>query len=275
MIYVTKADGSKQLFDRNKVLNTCLRLRLSYEDAEKITEKIEKKVYDGIPTKKILQMIFRFASLYRKSLKYQIDLRESISLLRPKPDFEKFIGIVFETLGYEIKTNLIIPGRCIEHEIDVVAKKDDETLMIEVKHHTNPHKYTGLDTFLEVNSTLEDLKEGYNLGRHSYNFTKALVICNTKISEHAKRYAECKKINAIAWKYPQEKGLERIIEENKIYPITILKNIELEEAYKLGDIGIVTLKQLLEDPKNISSKANISLKRIQELQKEAELILTC
>ncbi|MEM5832426.1 MAG: ATP cone domain-containing protein, partial [Candidatus Aenigmatarchaeota archaeon] len=90
MIYVTKADGSKQLFDRNKVLNTCLRLRLSYEDAEKITEKIEKKVYDGIPTKKILQMIFRFASLYRKSLKYQIDLRESISLLRPKPDFEKF-----------------------------------------------------------------------------------------------------------------------------------------------------------------------------------------
>ncbi|MEM5815715.1 MAG: ATP cone domain-containing protein [Candidatus Aenigmatarchaeota archaeon] len=274
MVYVTKADGSKQPFDRNKILRTCLRLRLKYEDAEEITKEIEKRVYEGISTKKILQMIFKYASSYRKSLKYQIDLRESISLLRPKPDFEKFIGIIFDVLGYKTLTNQIVPGFCIEHEVDVIAKKDDETLLVEVKHHVNPHKYTGLDVFLEINSTLEDLKEGYKLGKHSFNFTKALVICNTKISEHAKRYASCKKIDAIAWKYPEDYGLERIIEENKLYPITILKNVELEEAYRLADFGIITLKQLLTDPKKVSSQAKISLKRIQEMQRDAMLVLS-
>lgn len=275
MIYVTKADGSKQPFDRNKIIRTCLRLQLNYNDAEKVAREIESKIYNGIPTKKILQMIFKIASNYRSSLKYQTDLRESIALLRPKPDFEKFVELIFKTLGYKTETNLLLNGACVEHEIDVIAKKDEEILLIEVKHHVNPHKYTGLDVFLEVNSTLEDLREGYKLGTHTYNFTKALVICNTKISEHGKKYAKCKKIEAIAWNYPEEFGLERIIEENKIYPITILKSLEIEEMYKFADAGIITLKQLLDNTKNIASKVKLSIKRVQQIQKEAQIILSC
>ncbi|MEM5815183.1 MAG: ATP cone domain-containing protein [Candidatus Aenigmatarchaeota archaeon] len=273
MIYVTKANGTKESFDKNKIINTCLKLKLNYQQAQEVVKKIEKKVYDGISTKKILKMIFRYAKLYRPSIGYQVDLKESISLLRPKPDFEKFIGIVFSVLGYKTETNLILKGACVEHEIDVVAKKNEETIIVEVKHHVNPHKYTGLDVFLEVNSTLEDLKEGFKIGNHPYNFSKALVICNTKISEHAKKYSLCKKIEAIAWKYPENFGLEKIIEENKIYPITFLKEISSFELQKLGDCGIVTIKQLLDDARKISSKTKISLKRIEELQEKSRIIL--
>jgi len=273
MIFVTKADGSKQPFDKNKIVRTCLRLGLTNEQAEEVASKIEKQAYDGIPTKKILQLVFKFAGSYREAIKHQIDLRKSISLLRPKPDFEKFIGIVFEILGYKTQTNLILEGKCIEHEIDAVAIKDNEIILVEVKHHENFHKYTGLDVFLEVNSTLEDLREGYSLGKHSYNFSKAIVVCNTKISDHAKKYAQCRKIEAIAWRYPEEFGLERIIEENKIYPITLLKEINIEEVYKIADAGILTLKQLLDDAKIISSKTKIPVKRIKELQEEAKAVL--
>ncbi|MCX8190964.1 MAG: restriction endonuclease [Candidatus Aenigmarchaeota archaeon] len=273
MTFVTKADGTKQVFDKNKIIRTCLRLRLNQKQAEEVANEIESKIYDGIHTKEILEMIFKLTEKYRPSLKHQIDLKESISLLRPKPDFEAFVNIVFKNLGYKTGSNLILEGKCVEHEVDVIAEKDDEVILVEVKHHLNPHKYVGLDVFLQINATLEDLKEGFNIGKHKYNFSKALVICNTKISEHAKKYSKCKKIEAIAWNYPEGRGLERIIEENKIYPITFLRDIKIEEIYSLCNAGFVTFKQMMGNPKEISAKSGISLKRIEELQKLIKFIL--
>ena len=273
MIYVTKANGDKQLFDKQKIINTCLRLQATLEQAQSIADKIQAKAYDGIPTSKILKMIFRYMEKYRPAIGHQIDLRQAIAMLRSKPDFEIFIAKLFEAMGYEVETNLIIQGKCIEHEIDVVARKEGEVILIEVKHHVNHHTYSGLDVFLQLNSTLEDLKEGYEVGKNNFKFTRAILICNTKVSEHAKRYALCRGLEFIAWKFPPEKGLERLIEEYKFYPISFLKEIERDEAYKLADIGIVTVKQLLEDAEKISRKSGISKNRILELQKAAKIVL--
>jgi len=273
MVYVTKADGSKQLFDKQKIINTCLRLQATLEQAQSIADKIEARAYDGIPTKKILQMVFLYMKKYRPAIGYQIDLRQAIAMLRSKPDFEIFVAKLFEALGYKVETNLIIQGKCVEHEIDVVARKDSEIILVEVKHHVNHHTYSGLDTFLQLNSTLEDLREGYESGKNNFKFTKAILICNTKVSEHAKRYALCKGLEFIAWKFPPEKGLERIIEEYKLYPITFLKGIEREEVYKLADAGIVTIKQLLDDIEKISRKTGMNKSRVLELQKAAKIVL--
>jgi Holliday junction resolvase-like predicted endonuclease len=273
MVYVTKADGSKQIFDKQKIINTCLRLQATLEQAQSIADKIEARAYDGISTKKILQMIFLYMKKYRPAIGYQIDLRQAIAMLRSKPDFEIFVAKLFEALGYKVETNLIIQGKCVEHEIDVVARKDSEIILVEVKHHVNHHTYSGLDVFLQLNSSLEDLKEGYESGKNNFKFTKAILICNTKVSEHAKRYALCKGLEFIAWKFPPEKGLERIIEEYKLYPITFLKGIEREEVYKLADAGIVTIKQLLDDIEKISRKTGMNKSRVLELQKAAKIVL--
>jgi Holliday junction resolvase-like predicted endonuclease len=273
MIYVTKADGSKQPFDKQKIINTCLRLQATPEQAQSIADKIEAKAYDGIPTKKILQMIFQYMKKYRPAIGYQIDLRQAIAMLRSKPDFEIFVSKLFEAMGYKVETNLIIQGKCIEHEIDVVARKEEEVILIEAKHHVNHHTYSGLDVFLQLNSNLEDLREGYKAGKNKFRFTKAILICNTKVSEHAKRYALCKGLEFIAWKFPLERGLERIIEENKLYPITFLREIERGEAYKLADAKIVTIKQLLDDAEKIARNTGISKNRILKLQQDAKLVL--
>jgi Holliday junction resolvase-like predicted endonuclease len=273
MIYVTKADGSKQPFDKQKIINTCLRLQATPEQAQSIADRIEAKAYDGIPTKKILQMVFQYMKKYRPAIGYQIDLRQAIAMLRSKPDFEIFVAKLFEAMGYRVETNLIIRGECIEHEIDVIAKKENEIILVEVKHHVNHHTYSGLDVFLQLNSTLEDLKKGYESGKNNFKFTRAILICNTKVSDHARRYALCKGLEFIAWKFPQEKGLERLIEEYKLYPITFLKEIERDEAYSLANAGIVTVKQLLDDVEKISRKSSISKNRILQLQKAAKIVL--
>ena len=273
MIYVTKADGSKQPFDKQKIINTCLRLQATLEQAQSIADRIQAKAYDGIPTRKILQMIFQHMKKYRPAIGYQIDLKQAIAMLRSKPDFEIFVAKLFEAMEYEVETNLIMQGKCIEHEIDVIARKGNEVILIEVKHHVNHHTYSGLDVFLQMNSTLEDLKEGYEIGKNKLKFTRAILICNTKVSDHARRYALCRGLEFIAWKFPPEKGLERLIEEYKLYPITFLKNIERGEAHKLADIGIVTVKQLLDDAEKISKKSGINKNRILELQKDTKIVL--
>ena len=46
-VYVTKANGSRQLFDKEKVMRTCLRFGATREIAYKIAEKVEQQIYDG------------------------------------------------------------------------------------------------------------------------------------------------------------------------------------------------------------------------------------
>ena len=90
MVLVKKVDGTTQKYHRNKVMHTCIRLGANKESAKAIAIAIEGRLYDGIPTKKILQMIYKYLN-DKSVLKYQIDLRSAISLLRPKLDFEVYI----------------------------------------------------------------------------------------------------------------------------------------------------------------------------------------
>lgn len=223
-----------------------MRMRASLEQARIVADKVEAEAYDGIPTKKILQMIFNFMKEYRPAIRHAIDLREAISLLNPMPEFERFVQLLLKEHGYDVIPNIMVMGRCIEHEVDAIAKKDDETIMVEVKHHYQHHTYTSLDVFLEAWATFEDLVEGFKLGKNRINFTKVLVVCNTKISEHARRYAACMGIGHIGWRFPEERGLEQMIEEKKLYPITILKALDEKTQEKLTTVGVILLKQLAE-----------------------------
>jgi hypothetical protein len=274
MVFVTKADGRKQEFIKEKVVRTCLRMHASHEIAHVIANKIESKIYEGIQTKEILKMIFNYLKQYKPEIGHQIDLREAISLLRSKPDFELFISYLLRQYGYSVLSNQIILGKCIDHEIDAIAQKGNEKIYVEVKHHLMHHTYTGIGVFLEAWATFEDLKEGFKLGKNNFDFNKVLVVCNTKISDHAKQYAECKDIQHIGWRYPFDNSLEQMLEEKKLYPITILKNLDRESEEKFGDRGIVLLKQLLDyNVKELAKKTGISRDKIENFIKRAKNIL--
>ena len=274
MLRVRKADGRLEKFDKQKVVRTCLKLRVGRSEAERIAEEVEREIYDGIPTSRILNLVYEKVRELRPSLRHAHDLRESIAMLRPKPDFEQYIRLVLESIGYRVEGNKILEGRCVDHEIDGVAVKGDETLLLEVKHHVNPHTPTGLDVFLRVYSTYLDLMEGYRLELQPYKFTSILVVCNTKISAHARRYAECMKIAHIGWRYPEGRALEDMIEEYKLYPITMIRGLNEEIIARLGDIGIVTLKQVIQQGENeISVRAGIPVEEVREIKEKARKIL--
>jgi len=243
--------------------------------AELIAEKIETRIYDGIETKKILQMIFKRLRKHKPVIRHQIDLRKALSLLNPVPDFERFIQLLLSEHDYEVTPNQIVIGRCVEHEVDAVARKNGKTCIVEVKHHFKYHTPTSLDVSRISRAVFEDVTEGYELGLNNLKVDYALIVCNTKLSEHAKRYADCRGIRHIGWSSPPNHDLQTMIEEKKLYPITFLKGLNAENRNKLASNGIILLKQLTEKtPKELRRQTGISKEKLESILGKARTILS-
>jgi len=273
--FVTKFDGTQQPFDKKKILRTCLRMGATKAVANSIADEVETRLYDGIPTKKILQMIFRRLKKHKPVIKYQIDLRRALSLINPAPDFERFIQLLLREHGYKVTKNQIIRGKCVEHEIDAVATKNNKTYIVEVKHHYKYHTRTNLDVSRISRAVFEDLTEGYELGLNDLKIDYAMIVCNTKLSEHAKRYADCRGIKHIGWSSPKKRDLQTMIEEKKLYPITFLKGLNSDTRYKLASKGIITLKQLIQQtPTAFRRQIGFSKEKFESILDNAKAILT-
>lgn len=274
-IFVTKSDGSKQVFQKEKVAGTCLRMGATHEVAEHVANRVEQGIYDGIESKRILSMIFRQLGRYRPAVRQHTDLRRALAMMDPKPDFEQYVRILLKEQGYQVTSNEIVRGRCVEHEIDAIATKGGKTYLVEVKHHSNPHMLSGLDVVRISRAIFEDVTEGFKVGLNSINVEKAIIVCNVKLSDHAKRYADCRGIAHIGWRYPSDSGIDRMIEEKKLYPMTYLKNLDSVSMRRLTGEGVLHLKQLVEsNPVSLSQKTRIPGKRLQAIQHQARIILS-
>jgi hypothetical protein len=274
-VYVTKFDGTRQPFDKTKIVRTCLRMGATRDVAESIAEEIENRIYDGIETKTILQMIFKRLRKHKPVIRHQIDLRKALSLLNPAPDFERFIQLLLSEHNYEVTPNQVVKGRCVEHEVDAVARKNGETCIVEVKHHYKYHTPTSLDVSRISRAVFEDVTEGYELGLNNLKIDYALIVCNTKLSEHAKRYADCRGIHHIGWSSPPNHDLQTMIEEKKLYPITFLKGLNAKTRNKLVHNGVILLKQLTEKtPKELRRQTGISKEKLGSIVDKTRTILS-
>ena len=273
-INVTKFDGRLQPFDRAKVARTCMRMGADRAVADDVAGRVEAGAYEGITTKRIMQLIF--ANLRRRmpETRHRIDLRTAIAMLRPKPDFELFAAQLLRAYGYKVASNRIIRGKCVEHEIDAVAENGRDVFYVEVKHHLNAHTYTGLDVFLQAVAAFEDLADGFKAGRHRTAFTKAMLFTNAKMSEHALKYADCRGIRYVSWDEPRGRGLGDIIDSHKLYPITLIRGMDAGAMAKLGDAGIVTLRQLAETPEaELLRATRMQKQKLRELVHAASELL--
>ncbi len=273
-VFVTKANGSKQLFDKNKVVQTCLRLGASQQVAFEVATKVENRVYNGISTSKILQMIFRFLTKHRPATRNFVDLRRGLSLMRSKPDFEIFVRLLLAYNGFEVAPNQLLKGKCVAHEVDAIAKKGGITYFVEAKHHVNYHTPTGLDESRIARAVLEDVSEGYNLGINELKVDRAMIVTNTRFSEQAIHYGSCRGILQIGWNMPEQLDLRSMIEAKQLYPLTCIRGLPREVQEKLSDAGIVLIRQVSEeDPKRLARQLGLSQVMLDAVVEKSPLIM--
>ena len=230
-IFVIKYNGKRQLYDRQKVLSSILHSGVQKNKVLEILKKIEGKLYNNISSKELYQIVSREIEKYglkQHSRTYR--LREALSRL-DSSDFEKFIKAFLEKGGFKCIWNQKIQGYCIDHQVDVIAEKNNETFFVEVKKHKNFHRDSGLGTVTELWARLEDLQKGFKNGKTDINIANAWLITNTKFSDYAKKYSNCKGMKLLGWRYNSSaqnktEGLEKMIEGLGIGMVAeIVKNL--------------------------------------------------
>src|SRR5208283_1467219 len=239
--------------------------------AHEIAEKIERRLYDGISTDRILRMIFKFMSEYKPAVRHLFDLRKGISLMDPKPEFEMFVRILLAQNGFEVSPNLILTGKCGEHEVDAIAKKNGAMFFVEAKHHISYHTLTGLDESRIARAILEDVTEYTLMGKTDLKIDGAIIVTNTRYSEHARRYGECRNILQIGWDSPFKNNLQSMIEKNKLYPLSCLRSLKYENRIKLVNSGVVLMKQLFEEEiSELARRAMIPQETLRDVIEKAK-----
>lgn len=243
MILVKKADGRKEEFSPGKILNTCMRAGLSRKAAENIVRKVEARLFNGIRTHDIYEMVLKELERIEDRSSMVFRLREAVSEI-PSDKFELYVKKILESYGYKCQWNVLVEGKYVEHQVDILAEKGGKKYLVECKHHINPHRFCGLGIVLQVQGRLEDVQDGYRERKNRLNFSGAWVITNTKFSEHAKMYANGRGIMLSGWKYKAKGSLESMIQAKKLYPICIIK---MDKSLKktLFERDIITIQDAI------------------------------
>ncbi|MGQ9788116.1 MAG: ATP cone domain-containing protein [Candidatus Hadarchaeaceae archaeon] len=275
-IRVVKSNGQFEDFRPEKILRTLRRAGASRELAEKIAKKIEAAAYDGITTKEILSLVKETISRRKLPVAMRYGLKEAIMRLGPAGfAFENFVAELLKHYGYDTKLRSVVNGKCVQHEVDVIAEKSNGDFiraMIECKFHNLPGNAVGLKDVLYTYARFLDLKEAAEEGKGKC-FDEVWLISNTKASSDAKRYADCRGMRLICWRCPAGHGLEKMIEWKKLYPVTVLRSVDKGTLEKLAQVGIILVKQLSGLGPDQLSGTGLGKKRLKSLFSEAEQLL--
>jgi hypothetical protein len=269
-VSVTKANGTKQPYDPEKIIQTCLRLGATHKEAVLIEQKVAWKVYEGISTQKLLQLIFALLRKPKPAVRHLFDLRRGISLMVSKPEFEVFVRMLLAHSGFEVKSNTILRGLCGEHEVDALASKDGLTYLVEAKHHVNYHGLTGLDESRIARAIIEDVTEGYQKGMTEIKVDRAMIVTNTRFSDHAFSYGHCREILQVGWTAPDDFSLRDTVQKHKLYPISCLRGLNIDTRLRLANAGIVLIKQLLQqDSRYLERKLGLPNETVMSIMEKA------
>lgn len=236
VINVVKASGEVVPFSENKVISSLMGAGASKELAQKIIDQIKPSLYQNIPSFEIYSAVMNILKKEQKKVAVRYNLKAAIMQLGPSGyPFEKYAAGVLESAGFKTETNQIIIGKCVSHEVDIVAQKDQK-FMVECKFHTQPGMKTDIKVALYTYARFLDVKEK--------GFDIPWLITNTKVTQEVKTYAACVGMRVTAWDYPDEESLNKLIDKDELYPITALTNISDEEKRFLLDNGTIFVKDI-------------------------------
>ncbi len=270
MVYVVKMNGEREEFREDKIISTAIRAGAPESLAEEIARVIKKRAYDGITTKEILKMVKEELKKHDPHLARIYTLKDAIASLNPDiHEFEYYVASLFRLRGYRVKRSPEPKpeGKCVEHEIDVLAEKNNKIIIVECKHHYRERTFTGLDVVMRQHARLIDLREGWDLGKkNAINPSEAWVTTNTKFSDHAIRYAKCRGIKLLSWRFPEGHSFADWANEMKAYPLTVI-SMPLRDREALIPFGIWNVVDFMNADDDTLKRAGLKESAIKNYRK--------
>ena len=269
-IFIEKSSGEGEKFSISKLHNSLQRSGADKATIKKIIDVVRDELYQGISTKEIYNRAFALLKKNKAIYASKYKLKKSIYELGPTGfPFEKFIGALLEFSGYSVQIGSILQGKCVTHEVDVIAKKDEEYVVAECKFHSDRSKKCDVKVPLYINSRYQDILMNYKNSDDCPN--EGWVVTNTQFTKDALIYGKCIGLHLLSWDYPFENGLKDRIDRLRLYPVTVSTLLTNREKQFLISRDVVLLRQLLKD-KFYLDHLGISEKRKERIFKEINML---
>lgn len=229
--YVEKTSGEKELFDAEKLKRS---LKKAGADGNLI-DVILREITAQQPqtTQEIHAIVSGFLQKVTPPIAARYNLKRALIELGPIGfPFEQFVAHILQAQDFHTKTNQIVRGACVEHEIDIITEKQHKYAMIECKFHNSLGIKTDIQVALYTQARFEDIKK-------TEQFHEAWIVTNTQFTSETIKYGTCMGIQLLGWNYPTNKGLAHIIDTLGIHPITALQELNALQKRELIKQGLV------------------------------------
>ncbi|TYC14121.1 ATPase [Bizionia gelidisalsuginis] len=245
-IYIKKSNGEIELFLFEKLKQSLQSTGASKAVISTIINKIKTDIYDGISSDEIYKKAFVLLKKHNKISASRYSLKRAIFDLGPTGyPFERLVGALLKEKGYKTKVGVIIKGKCVTHEIDVLAEKDENVYAIECKFHSDAKAASNVKIPLYINSRFLDIQEHWNTNSKNKTYLKqGWLVTNTRFTSEAINYGKCVGLTLLSWDYPENNGLKANIDTLALYPVTTLTTLTKREKHQLIEKNIVLVKEL-------------------------------
>ena len=267
---IVKHSGLIVDFNPDKLKNSLTKSGASASVIDDIMKKIQNEIYEGISTKKIYKMAFALLKKKANSHAARYNLREAIRLLGPAGFFfEKYTARLFASEGYATLMNMILFGKCVSHELDVLVKKNDVISMIECKFHMGRERASDVKVPMYILSRFNDLKDRkHPVFTEKDMISKCWIVTNNRFTSDAIDFAKCSGLNLLSWDYPANDNLKTKNDSNGLYPVTCLTTLTLAEKDKLLILDVILVKEIINNS-DCLEKIGLSSNRKKNVLREA------
>ena len=272
-LIVTKASGIQSVYEPDKLRKSLHKSGADDATINFILQNIKPQLFDGIPTKKIYRMAYAMLKKTSKETASKYKLKNAIFELGPSGyPFEIFIAEILKQKGYKVKIGQTLKGKCVKHEVDVVADKGDRHFIIECKYHHSAGIICDVKIPLYIKARFDDIEQKLDRQNESDSkFHQGWVVTNTRFSRDALQYGTCAGLHLLGWDFPLNGSLKDQIDEAGLYPITCLHSISRLEKQQLLDKEIILCKKLI-NQENLLLKIGISQPRLKVIINEAKTL---
>lgn len=269
--YIIKANGDRARFSRKRLFTSLIRSGAAKDVANSVTDKVSTEIMDGVST---THDIYGRAHALLRGMKQQpvagrYSLKRSIMELGPTGfPFEVLFGEILKRQGYDVKVGVTLQGACVPHEVDVVAIKGDEHALIEAKFHNHPGTHTDVKVPLYIQSRFQDIEKQLKRDGDNHKKHEPWVVTNTRFTSSAIQYGECMGMKLVGWRYPETGGLEKMIDDTGLHPITCIPSLPKKEKNTLLRQNIILCQDLLKKPQRLT-QLGMSQQKADKILREA------
>lgn len=267
---VIKHSGDTEPYSPPKLYRSLERAGADQQAIEQVLYELEAKVFDGITTTQIYRLAFQLLRKIQRSTASRYSIRKAIMELGPSGfPFEQLVGALINSLGYQTQVGILVQGKCVGHELDVLARNKHEMFMVECKFYNSQGKNCNVQVPLYINSRFNDVKQTWEKDPANKGLKMSgWVVTNTRFTTDATEYGKCAGLTMISWDYPHGNSLREMIEKSGLYPVTVLTSLSRKQKEILLGNHIVLCSQLLQKPEAFD-ELGLEKARQEKVLKEA------